>query len=204
MLQNRVTPDACIVAEPWRGEMMGNRGGRIHDPSTKTLLTRRWASKRWISCVTQFKQRQRTVMGESYTELFFLDEVSALASGHRPCFECRRKAADDFAWCWSSVNGLKIRAKADDMDYILHEERTGVKAGQAWYDPTVLPVGAMIQDETGACFARSHDAILLWSGTGYVRGQKPQGQCRLLTPRSIVQVLERGYQPVWHSSAQVI
>ncbi len=86
-LQNRVTPFGAIESTPARGTLMGNRGGRMHDAATKTLSRRRWASKHWIICVTRFKQRWRPVMGpSSYTELFFLDEATALAAGHRPCY----------------------------------------------------------------------------------------------------------------------
>ena len=80
-LQNRVLPDGRLVSSPARGTMMGNRGGRIHDPETKTLGKARWRSKRWICCVTRFKGRQRPVMGHGYTEMFFLDEVTALSAG---------------------------------------------------------------------------------------------------------------------------
>ena len=73
-LQNRVRPDGEIVAHPARGTMLGNRGGQLHDPATKTLTRRRWASKAWIACETAFRGRWRPVMGRGYTELFFLDE----------------------------------------------------------------------------------------------------------------------------------
>ncbi len=95
-LQNRVTPYGDLVATPARGLFLGNRGGRFHTDA-KTLSARRWASRQWICCVLDFKGRQRDVWGRFYTELFFLDEPTALAAGHRPCFECRRKDAQDFA-----------------------------------------------------------------------------------------------------------
>ena len=91
-LQNRVTPFGDIAAVSARGGMMGNRGGRLHGPERR-LGRRRWASRAWICCELAFRGRQRVVMGESYTELFFLDEAVALAAGHRPCFECRRREA---------------------------------------------------------------------------------------------------------------
>ena len=122
-LQNRVLPDGEIVAIRARGTMMGTRGGRIHDPETRTLLSRRWTSKAWICCVTDFKGRHRPVMGRSYTELFFLDEVTALAAGHRPCFECRRKDAIRFAEFFAEPQGWTGRAQAAEMDNILHGQR---------------------------------------------------------------------------------
>ena len=99
-LQNRVTPFGDIVAIPQRGMFTGNRG-IIHDPATKTLLRKRWASKAWLICRCDYKDRRRNVMaGRSWTELFFLDEAVALAAGHRPCFLCRRKAAESFRAAW--------------------------------------------------------------------------------------------------------
>ena len=90
-LQNRVTPEGEIIATPHRGLMMGNRGGAFHLPD-QTLRPRRWATRQWIACVLEFKGRHRAAMMQPnrYTELFFLDEATALAAGHRPCFECRR------------------------------------------------------------------------------------------------------------------
>jgi hypothetical protein len=95
-LQNRVTPFGELVAAPARGLLFGNRGGRFHDRDARTLRRRRWASKQWICCVLDFKGRHRAVWRTGYTELFFLDEVTALAAGHRPCCECRRLAARAF------------------------------------------------------------------------------------------------------------
>src|SRR5262245_54438786 len=99
-LQNRVDPFGELAADPARGTLFGNRGGRFHHDD-RTLGRRRWASRCWICCRLQFKGRQRNVWGRSYTELFFLDEVTALAAGHRPCFECRRQDADLFASLWA-------------------------------------------------------------------------------------------------------
>ena len=108
-LQNRVDPFGELFATPSRGLFMGNRGGRIHTDDRK-LTKRRWASRQWICCVLDFKSRQRDVWGRYYTELFFLDEVTALAAGHRPCFECRRKDAEAFASAWQQAFKLLRRA----------------------------------------------------------------------------------------------
>src|SRR5262249_48070514 len=110
-LQNRVTPEGDIIATPHRGLMMGNRGGVVHLPDP-TPGTRRWASRQWIACVLQFKGRQREVMQPNgYTELFFLDEATALAAGHRPCFECRRGEAEHFAELWAMTQGRTERER---------------------------------------------------------------------------------------------
>src|SRR6202046_3968075 len=100
-LQTRVTPFGEIVAIPQRGMFTGNRG-IIHDPATRTLLKRRWTSRAWLICACDYKGVRRTVMGgRSWTELFFLDEAIALAAGHRPCFLCRRQAAEAFRSAWA-------------------------------------------------------------------------------------------------------
>ena len=107
-LQNRVTPFGDIVAIPQKGMFTGNRG-IIHDPATRTLLKRRWATKAWLTCVCEFKGRRRDVMARrSWTELFFLDEAVALAAGHRPCFVCRRAAAEAFRNAWALGRAVKL------------------------------------------------------------------------------------------------
>src|SRR5256714_11912872 len=121
-LQNRVTPFGDIVAIPQKGMFTGNRG-IIHDPATRTLLKRRWATKAWLSCVCEFKGRRRDVMARrSWTELFFLDEAVALAAGHRPCFFCRREAAEAVRSTWALGRAGKLRP-APGKDAGLRSER---------------------------------------------------------------------------------
>src|SRR3982750_3662131 len=112
-LQNRVDPFGELIATQARGTLFGNRGGRFHRDD-RTLGKRRWASRQWICCVLAFKGRHRAVWGRGYTELFFLDEVTALAAGHRPCFECRRTAARTFAACWQRAANLKAPPHAPE------------------------------------------------------------------------------------------
>src|SRR5271167_1181290 len=116
-LQNRVDPFGDFHATVARGTVMGNRGGRLHRDD-RTLGTRRWTSKRWIVCRCEFRGRRRDVWGNGYTELFFLDESTALAAGHRPCFECRRDAAKAFLAAFPGAP-----THADAMDEVLHGER---------------------------------------------------------------------------------
>ena len=125
-LQNRVTPFGELVATPARGLLLGNRGGRFHDPATRALRTRRWASKQWICCVLAFKGWHREVWKTGYTELFFLDEVTALAAGHRPCCECRRVAARGFqaALVAAGMTPLSL----DEIDARLDAERRDGRA----------------------------------------------------------------------------
>ena len=121
-LQNRVNPFGELCAFSARGLFMGNRGGRFHTDA-RTLTARRWASRQWICCVLDFKGRRREVWGRFYTELFFLDEPTALAAGHRPCFECRRKDAQAFAEKWREVHQYRKPPYAVEMDTVLHAER---------------------------------------------------------------------------------
>lgn len=199
-LQNRVTPDMQIDRQNWRGDFMGNRGGRIHDPASKTLLKRRWASKRWIICATKFKQRQRVVMGNSYTELFFLDEVSALAAGHRPCFECRRKQAKAFGEAWTRAYGKPDGSLADAIDIQLHQERLGENTLLGKENLERLPDGTIVKIGS-TCFAKKNTWFYEWSGEGYSKAKLPEGDIYLQTPRSVLKVLSHGYQPKWHRSS---
>jgi len=112
-LPNRVDPFGNLFADPARGLIFGNRGGRFHRDD-RTLGARRWVSRRWICCVLEFKGRHRKVWGAGYTELFFLDEPTAFAAGHRPCFECRRADALAFAAAFPGEQGTARRA--DDID----------------------------------------------------------------------------------------
>src|SRR5947209_1513089 len=124
-LQNRMTPFGELLADPARGLFMGNRGGRLHDDDRR-LASRRWTSKAWICCRLRFNDRHRTVWGRGYTELFFLDEVTALAAGHRPCFECRRQDARAFAAALAAAVGRPLRAP--EIDRRLHAERLQARA----------------------------------------------------------------------------
>jgi hypothetical protein len=198
-LQNRVSPFGELFAASVRGTLMGNRGGRMHG-ADKTLAARRWVSRQWICCQLDFNNRQRDVWGESYTELFFLDEVTAFAAGHRPCFECRRKDAGEFAALFS---GKSKRATAPDMDAVLHAERLKGKAKRAHLRKIdTLPDGAMIA-MAGEAYALRGQRLLRWMPQGY-SGTKPRPRgitVKLLTPPSIVAVLKAGYAPLWHPSA---
>src|SRR4051812_39139109 len=146
-LQNRVTPSGDIISTPQRGLFTGNRG-IIHDPATKTLLNWRWNSKAWITCVCEFRGRRRDVMAtRSWTELFFLDEATAFAAGHRPCFYCRRDNASAFRAAWQRGNGVS-RLRAPEMDEVLHRERRDGRAKRLHALPLPverLPDGAVVQ-----------------------------------------------------------
>jgi hypothetical protein len=202
-LANRVTPFGDLVADSARGLFMGNRGGRIHDEAQR-LTARRWASKQWICCALAFKDRHRRVLGDSYTELFFLDDVTALAAGHRPCFECRRADANAFAEAWQRASGYSARAA--EMDAALHAERLDGR-GKRIHRCSIadLPDATMIVIKDMAHAVRG-DAILRWSSAGYTASHpRPiSGVVDVLTPPSIVAVLAAGYRPRWHPRAEVV
>ena len=185
-LQNRVDPLGELWAVPERGRLMGNRGGRIHDQSRR-IGAKRWASKAWIACVCEFRGRWREVFGDGYTELFFRDEPTALAAGHRPCFQCRYSEAKTFQ---SAFPGVAPKAAA--MDKRLHEERLGAKP---WIALGRLPDGAMaLWREAPHLVANGR--LHRWSFGDYGAPERPpEGAVAVvLTPPSILAALAAGYR----------
>jgi len=202
-LQNRVTPFGELFAVPARGTFFGNRGGRFHT-DVKTLTARRWASRQWICCVLDFKGRRRDVWGRFYTELFFVDEPTALSAGHRPCFECRRKEAEAFAEAWRMARRLSQPPYAAEMDEVLHRERLQGRAKRLHRRLIdTLPDGAFVAVD-GEAFAVAGDASLRWTADGYAaRNPRPRDVVvDVLTPPAILAVLAAGYRPHWHDSAK--
>jgi hypothetical protein len=201
-LQNRVTPRGDLIAAPARGLFMGNRGGHFHTDE-RTLTKRRWASRQWICCVLEYKGRHRAVWGRSYTELFFLDEPTALSAGHRPCFECRRGEAEAFAEKWRIARGMRGPPKVGEMDAILHAERLNGRTKRVHRrNIDELPDGAFVALAQGA-FAVRGKSLLRFSPAGYQdRKKRPLGGAvEVLTPPAILAVLAAGYLPHWHPSA---
>lgn len=202
-LRNRVDPLGEIVAVAARGTLMGNRGGCLHD-GHRRLGRRRWASKAWIACVLDFRGRRRTVMTPGrYTELFFLDEATALAAGHRPCFECRRADALAFARAWAAARGLDARPLAGEMDEVLHAER--IAPGRRKRTVAVAAVdlvdGVMILADGTPCLVWDGMARP-WSFGGYGKAVAlPRGTVEMITPRSTARVLAGGYRARVHPSA---
>jgi hypothetical protein len=186
-LQNRVQPNGDIVAVSDRGTLLGNRGGKFHRDD-KTLGKRRWASTHWICCELHYKDMHHEPMGQGYTSLFFLDEVTALAAGHRPCFFCRRTEAKVFMG----------DRKVSEFDEQLHDQRLARHEARV----ADLPDGAMIEHENHAYAVKGRD-LLQWSHSKYVLAipRNSLNTARQLTPPLIVAILGRGYQPRWHPSA---
>lgn len=204
--RNRVTPAGTIETSDARGLFTGNRGGKIHDPTTGALVPRRrWTGKAWICCLLAFRGRRRQVMGPGYTHLFFLDEVTALAAGHRPCYECRRSDAAAFAAAWAEYCGLGKPPSAGSIDAALHGQRRAVTGACP-----VLPIdrmadGTMIMDTGSAprVLAIRGGRLLQWSHHGYTdAGPRPgSGAWQVLTPAGTAGALAAGYLPRWHPSA---
>jgi hypothetical protein len=219
-LQNRVAPDGSLHAVAARGTMMGNRGGKFHRDD-KTLSQRRWASQHWICCELKWKDAHHEPMGQGYTSLFFLDEVTALAAGHRPCFFCRREEAQAF------LGGETVGV----FDARLHGERIGPrdlisrfataspeekrlfrivpsplgKVDRATRETDEVPSvtayrdGSMFTDGS-SFFALRRNKLLRWSFAGYIAAI-PFTPLKPLTPPSITAILAKGFQPRWHASA---
>ncbi|NIJ33787.1 hypothetical protein [Sphingomonas oligoaromativorans] len=200
-LQNRVTPFGEIVAIAQRGLFTGNRG-ILHDPATRTLLKRRWASKAWLVCSCTYRSRRRSVMGgRSWTELFFLDEAIALAAGHRPCFLCRREAAERFRNAWATARS-EPRPLAAAMDSILHQERIAdgrKRVHRIMASLDALPDGSVVAVGECAYTLRAGHAYR-WTPEGYADPRRLDRADGLLTPPSTLGALAAGYRPMLHPS----
>lgn len=198
-LQNRVDPEGTICHSSARGTLMGNRGCLHDDKQNITSNSKRDA---WVTCLLEFKGRKRPLMKPGqYTELFFLDEATALAAGHRPCAECRRERYKAFLAAWPEAG-----AKAGDVDATLkreraHDSRRVMTADQL----TALPNGVLVKHlESGSFYLLHGGEAYPWSFSGYglrERLQTLSGDYRLMTPASTVAALKNGYRPDIHPSA---
>jgi hypothetical protein len=205
-LQNRVTPLGGLVADPGRGLVYGNRGC-LHD--AEGHIRRRYQVRRWIACRLEFKGRRRTPLLRPgrFTELFFLDEATAFAAGHRPCAECRREDYDRFTAVWRDFHG---EAGADVIDARLHGERVEPGTGEHRLHRVVLeelPDGAFVLDK-GVPKLVLGGELLTWSPGGYqAREPRATGPAVLVTPPSLVAVLQSDWSsalPLIHPSAMEV
>jgi hypothetical protein len=200
-LQNRVTPFGELVADTGRGLVYGNRGC-LHDAEGQ--IRRRYNGRRWIACRLEFKGWHRSPLLQPgrFTELFFLDEATAFAAGHRPCALCRREDYNRFV--------ARFGLGADALDELLHTERVDpATRAQRRHEATLdeLPDGAFVERGGDPWLVR-RDGILRWTPTGYAeREARPSGTAVLLTPPSLVAVLARDWRPavpLFHPSAHVL
>lgn len=204
-LQNRVAPTGEIVADPARGLLMGNRGC-LHGID-RLLGPARWRSKLWITCVLSWKDKRRDPMPPGrWTALFFLDEATALAAGHRPCAFCRRADFLAYAHAWRRAEGLAGRPRAAAMDARLHAERVHGRSRSQLVRPARagdLPDGVFVRHDGVVGLLRGR-ALLPWSFSGYGAPVDLAPACpvELLTPPASLAVLAAGYCPILHPSAE--
>jgi hypothetical protein len=199
MLQNRVSPQGNIIITDARGAWMGNRG-QLHGAGKHIL--RPFKLKAWITCLLEFKGRNRPVMSPNqYTELFFLDEATAFAAGHRPCFECRRKAYDIFKNNWIKGNpeyGFNEKTSIQKVDEVLHSERIDDNNNKVTFTSPFkdLPDGSFIRIEDEP-YLVSGKQIFHWTPFGYGKGSllSAAEKVCVLTPKSTVNAFREGYKP---------
>jgi hypothetical protein len=204
-LQNRVDPRGTLHAVADHGMLMGNRG-ILHDASNQ--IVKQWQHKSWVTCLLEFKGPRRTPFTpNNYSELFFLDEATSLAAGHRPCGFCQRPRYQLFKDAWFKANTPSEDAPLHTVgaiDKALHAERTLQGGGKKTYYSvlTDLPVGAMFESE-GVIFLNWSTGHLPWSFKGYASPVKLPAatSVQVLTPLSVVRMFERGFTPNVHPTA---
>jgi len=208
-LQNRVTPFGEIVAVAARGTLMGNRGC-LHDDQRRLVRTHA-ARQDWVTCRLQFKDRRRPLMAPGkYTELFFLDEATALAAGHRPCNECRKQRFREFKAAW--LAGVEGREEGTvlvtQIDPVMQADRLADRKRQRRYMAPLgaLPDGVMVtfDSDHGLACLKWRGQMLRWQASGYDAMQPGDANSlvTVLTPACTVKVLAAGYVPEVHASAR--
>ncbi|MCA8902693.1 MAG: hypothetical protein KDA53_15750 [Hyphomonas sp.] len=202
-LQNRVDPFGLVHAASSRGLFMGNRGGCFHRDD-QTLKPRHWANRQWITCLLEFKGRKRKLMQPGlYTELFFLDEATALAAGHRPCWECRREDAKAFSAALVRAGIAPQGHRVAALNDAIAGEEQAVLKGEAARKPAApssLPDGAMFA-VGNAAFLKWKGAARRWSFDGYGAAEPLPASAIRLTPEWTCAALAHGYVPSLHASA---
>jgi hypothetical protein len=196
-LRNRVTPLSELIADPGRGLVYGNRGC-LHDDSGR--IRRRYAGKRWIACRLEFRGwlRRPLLQPGRFTELFFLDEATAFAAGHRPCALCRREDYDRFGTLWRTIHPGDVGA--DAIDARLHAQRIDPDTrAQRHHDAPLndLPDGAFVLREGAPWLVRGAE-LLRWDPAGYVaRAPRPaRERARVITPPALLSILRSDWQPL--------
>lgn len=204
--QNRVTPFSTLIADPARGTLTGNRGC-LHDGHGQ--IRRQFLGQRWIICLLEFKGRKRPIMQPGkYTELFFLDEATALAAGHRPCAECQRESFNYFREMWARANpeisGSKLPT-AVKLDAALHLERTAtnIETHRFYNSLKDLPDGTFVTFDEQEAYLVLRNQLLRWSPAEYEYPaiRAVQFPVRVITPASVVRTLAIGYPVGIHPSA---
>lgn len=200
-----MTPFGEIVATPSRGTQMGNRGC-LHDAGGR--IVRDFRGKRWIICELEHKGRRRPILQPGrYTELFFLDEATALAAGHRPCAECMRERFDAYRLAWAAGDSRLAAGPlptAPEMDAVLHQERLTPAGRRRTFLAAmeILPDGCMVRRPgSDAAYLVRSAAMYPWSLEGYgPPAGRFDGVVEVLTPPSTVRALGAGYRPRVHGA----
>lgn len=206
MLQNRVNPWGELVAVSDRGTLMGNRG-ILHNAEKRVV--HKWQHKSWVTCLLKFGdlQRQKPFSTlDHYSELFFLDEATAFAAGHRPCHYCQRERAQSFKQAWCAANHpCSAFVPQGDLDAQLHRERTTPTGVKVTFEALAgeLPLGTMfaIADTSYLVSPRGYHP---WSFGGYgsTHPLSPDTLVQVLTPKSVVAAFRHGFTPKMHTSAE--
>lgn len=200
--QNRVTPFGKIVAISAKGSMMGNRGC-LH--SAEGDITKQWVRKAWVTCLLKYNNRHRQVMAPGqYTELFFLDEATALAAGHRPCGTCQKSRYSEFKSLWVKSNtnfSSEPVTSIGQIDEYLHKERYASKGTNEFVKESLdqLPEGCFVVRENGPNTAWLYweGRLHRWGGEGYDTDESGGADeiVGVLTPASIVRMFREGFRP---------
>ena len=206
-LQNRVTPRGDLEAVPARGAWLGNRG-ILHNDQREIVA--RWRHKAWVTCKLEFKDRKRVVFSPgTYSELFFLDEATAFAAGHRPCGECRRDKFKAFKAAWCTANRKLLQSSNPTIGFLdkhIHTDRVVRGGGQVTHEEKLrnLPDGVFVEFEGRAVLLwRGH--LHTWSHNGYVGQPSISASStvvRVLTPESVVAALLEGLDVEVHESVR--
>jgi hypothetical protein len=195
---NRVAPDGSTHAVPDRGAFWGNRGRLLNAHGE---VVRHHLGRNWIVCVLEFHGRHRTQWQPNrLTELYFLDEPTALAAGHRPCGECRYADYQRFKAAWALAHPDDPPG-AREIDRRLHADRLDADGRHRTHRAPLatLPDDVMIAHDGGFWLVRGPE-LLPWSFGGYgeprPRSAFPD-DVTVQTPRSTVGALRaREHFPV--------
>lgn len=205
-LQNRATPSGDLIAVPERGLFMGNRGN-LHNHE-RQITSRRWTTIHWVTCLLEFKGRKRELMHPGYyTELFFLDEATAFAAGHRPCAECRRGDYNRFGELFRQVHPGEGRPRALELDTVLQAERRGPDRQQRRWQAALgsLADGVMVARAGSPTVALLwwHGKLWPWTPGGYAAPETATANetVSVLTPETTAAIFAAGYVPIVHPSA---
>lgn len=206
--RNQVDPHSQLHAVSARGIFMGNRGC-LHNNVPEVVS--QWKNLPWITCTLSYTGPKRKLMRPNhYTELFFLDEPTSYAAGHRPCAQCRRPAYNQFKKVWASVFPQQQDLSANAIDNLLHAARLNADDSQRTWRANLadLPDGSMIE-YAGDCVLLWHGEQWRWSFTGYTQLLLPIAgnvEVTVLTPEPLARLFAAGLADTLdtHPTANVV